>query len=280
MKNPCLLLLLSFFIICLAKPSIAQQDSTQTDAEALAVKLSNPAAVVGTMNFFPDFTHYTGTHPDAQQSAFSVTFQPALPVPLKNGMGLFFRPLLPIIFTTPLLSANGTEFVSSGTQLGNMGFDLSVGKTNEKGFMYLVGMAGTIPTATHSEMQGQWALGPELALASVKKTFVYGVLISQLWGIQNVVEKTNILNGQYFYAKPLGGGKVIGAGPTWSYNWNTEKFTLPLGTGYSVTKMVGKTPLKLGFQFWYYLARDDFFGSEWTIRFQITPVVPLPWGNK
>jgi len=195
-------------------------------------------------------------------------------------MGLFIRPLIPIIFTSPVPTNGGTEFESSGVQLGNIGFDFSVGKTNEKGFMYLVGIAGVIPTATHPEMEGQMALGPELALASVQKDFVYGVLISQLWGVQNVAEKTNVLNGQYFYAKPLGGGKVIGAGPTWSYNWTTKNLTLPLGTGYSVTKMVGKTPLKLGLQFWYYLARDDYFGSEWTIRFQITPVVPLPWGNK
>lgn len=280
MKKTGQLLLISIFALCLTMPSIAQQDSTQTDAEALALKLSNPAAVVGTMNFFPDFTRYTGTHADAQQSAFSISFQPALPVPLKNGLGLFIRPLIPVIFTTPLPNDGGTEFESSGVQLGNISFDLSIGKTNEKGLMYLVGMAGTIPTATHPDMEGQWALGPELALASVKPAFVYGVLVSQLWGIQDKLVKTNILSGQYFYAKPLGGGRVIGAGPTWSYNWNTENFTLPLGTGYSVTKMIGKTPLKLGFQFWYYLARDDFFGSEWTIRFQITPVVPLPWGKK
>jgi len=279
MKKSGQLLIILIAVLFVSNSTFGQQDTTATDADELAMKLSNPTAVVGTMNFFPDLTRFTGTHPDAQQTSFTFIFQPALPVPLKNGMGLFIRPLIPIIITSPILNAGGTEFESSGVQLGNMGFDLAIGKTTDKGLMYFFGVAGTIPTATHPDMEGQWALGPELALGSVKKTFIYGALVSQLWGIQDKAVKTNMLSGQYFYAKPLGGGKVIGAGPTWSYDWNTSNLTLPLGTGYSVTKMVGKLPMKLGLQFWYYLARDDFFGSEWTIRFQITPVVPLPWGN-
>ena len=193
-------------------------------------------------------------------------------------MNLFVRPLIPFIFSTPLPSEDG-GFESSGFSLGNISFDVAIGKTTPSGLFYFIGMAGTAPTASEERLRTQWALGPEIALGYFGKKFVGGGLLSQSWGLEEneFGETSSTFGGQYFYAIPIGKGRVIGAGPTFAYDWNAEQFTLPVGTGYSVTKKFGKTPIKLGFQYWYYVEQAEPFGPDWTIRIQISPVVPLPW---
>ena len=54
-------------------------------------------------------------------------------------------------------------------------------------------------------------------------------------------------------------------------------WTFPLGIGVSKTTMVGKTPLKFSFQYWYYVESQDTFGPQHQVRLQIAPVVTLPW---
>lgn len=276
MKN---LIILFASILLTSGTAMSQSDSTEVvDADALARELANPTAVRGTMNFFPDVQKFKGDLPDANQMGYSVSFQPGLPKPLDNGLTLFVRPLVPLIFTQPIPSENG-GFEGSGVALGNVAYDIAMGKTTPSGLFYFFGAAGTTPTATKEEIRGQWALGPEFLFGKFTPNFVSGVLVSQLWGLEDRPDRTNVFSGQYFYAIPIGGGRVIGAGPTYTYDWENEQLTLPIGTGYSVTKIWGKTPIKLGFQFWYYVAQNDQFGPDWTIRFQISPVVNLPWKN-
>jgi hypothetical protein len=39
----------------------------------------------------------------------------------------------------------------------------------------------------------------------------------------------------------------------------------------------GKTPVKFGIQYWYYLKQAEDLGPDYQVRFTVTPVVPLPW---
>jgi hypothetical protein len=68
--------------------------------------------------------------------------------------------------------------------------------------------------------------------------------------------------------------------PTWAYNHKAEKgnrFTFPIGTGVNKVTNFGNTPIKFSLQYWYYVASPDAFGPQHQIRFQIAPIVPLPW---
>jgi hypothetical protein len=78
----------------------------------------------------------------------------------------------------------------------------------------------------------------------------------------------------------LKNGWQIAGTPTFAYNHKAEKgsrFTLPLGTGVVKVTSIGKLPIKLALQYWYYVAAPDNFGPKHQIRLQIAPVVPLPW---
>lgn len=259
----------------------SQVDSTSTeDADQLARKLANPTSAVGTINFFPDIIKHTGDLPTANnQTSFSIGLQPALPVPdLIWGQNLFFRPLIPILFNPPVYDTDLQEFESAGFNLGNISYDLALGNTTEGGLLYFFGIAGSIPSATDSRLRGAWTLGPELALGVMKPKFIGGFLAGQRWDVQRDKE-VSLFAGQYFYAIPMGGGHVIGAGPNFAYDWNSKELTLPIGTGYSktTTELFKKIAFKYGIQFWYYASQPDPFGPKWTIRLQLSPVVPLPW---
>ncbi len=68
--------------------------------------------------------------------------------------------------------------------------------------------------------------------------------------------------------------------PTFSYNHEAasgQELTFPLGIGVSKTVVIGKTPWKFGLQYWNYIEKPDAFGPDQQIRFNVTPVVPLPW---
>jgi hypothetical protein len=68
----------------------------------------------------------------------------------------------------------------------------------------------------------------------------------------------------------------IGLAPNWRYNWKTEQLSLPLGIGADSLYMIGKLPVKIGVEAYYYAVRDDDFGPEWQLRFLFIPVLPSP----
>lgn len=255
------------------------EENNEMTAEELAEKLANPNAPIGTFNTFLDFHGYTGDLPHAnEQSSFTLTLQPSLPKPNFIGKQmLFFRPALPILFSPVVYNSETEEFEGLGVQLGDIGYDLALGGTSSKGLLYLVGMNGTIPLATDTKLRGEWTLGPEVVIGLVKKKIVFGGLFSQRWNISGDGNITNVLGGQYFYAFPLKRGHVIGAGPTWNYNWVTEQLTFPIGTGWTKTTKLGDMPFKFGFQIMYFVAQPDPFGPLWQLRIQLTPVLKLPW---
>jgi hypothetical protein len=81
------------------------------------------------------------------------------------------------------------------------------------------------------------------------------------------------------YCWPENGWQIAGT-PTFAYNHEGEdgnRFTFPLGTGVVKVTSFGKLPVKLALQYWYYVASPDNFGPQHLVRFQIAPVVPLPW---
>jgi hypothetical protein len=257
-------------------------NTEQSEEEALAAELSNPTAALMGISVNTDFTTYKGSLPGARdQASFTIFLQPPIPVPdLVFGHNLLFRPGIPILYDPKVFDSDAMEFRNAGFNLGDIGYDLALGRTLKNGFLYFFGINGTFPSATDSQLRGQWTLGPEVALGYAGKRFIGGALITQRWDVEKGEQETSVLGGQYFYAIPLKKGHVIGAGPSWSYNFKSKELTFPLGTGWTKTTKAGKIGLKYGFQLWYYVAQPDPFGPQVQVRFTFTPVVPLPWGKK
>jgi len=251
-------------------------------ASEIAAELSNPNSTLGTMNFNIDYLAYQGDLPGAgDQDATRLTFKPALPYPHSDTTNFFFRPAIPIIIRD--VPAGIGSYDTKKAELGDIGFDASLGKSLAGGNIIIGGLAGTIPTATDDDLGlDQWLLGPQLGYAKMAKWGIAGILLSHQVDVAGEDDfDTKVTGGQYFYAFNMGGGWQINSGPTFSYNHeardNDNKLTLPLGIGASKTVFISGRPWKFGAQYWHYIESPDDFGLDYQIRFSISPVVALPW---
>ncbi len=68
----------------------------------------------------------------------------------------------------------------------------------------------------------------------------------------------------------------IGLAPNWRYNWETEQLSLPLGLGGDTLIKIGRLPVKIGLEAYYYAVQDDDFGPIFQFRFLFIPVLPAP----
>lgn len=282
-----LLLLLAF------QPQANAEESSEKSAANIAAELANPNTILGTMNFNLDYIAFDGKLPGANdQNALRLTFQPSLPYPMENGLNFFARPAIPVIInqdvpyfrpTTPVNSlGSNMDYNDTGLNLGDIGFDVGMGKTFSNGLVAIGGIVGTLPTATDDALgKDQWALGPEALIAVVKPWGAVGLLITHQWDVAGEDDfDTNTTAGQYFYTINLTDGWQIRSGPTFAYNHEAEsgeRFTFPIGIGINKTAILGKTPWKFGIEYWDYIESPDTFGPESQIRFVVAPVVPLPW---
>lgn len=266
------------------------QNDEAVSAEAIAEKLANPNASVGQMSFPLDYIAYDGAAPGAgSQSSWRLSFQPSLPYSLGEGVNLFVRPLIPIILDQPVpvvgdqvITTAASNFDDVGVELGDIGFDVGVGKSFTNGMVLVGGVVGTLPTATDDAVGlDQYLLGPEFLMAKVGSWGAAGLLVTHQWDVAGEDSfDTSITGGQYFFTYNLGNAWQISMSPTFSYNHEAEsgnRLAFPVGFGVSKTTIFGSTPWKFNLQYWHYVESPDAFGPDFQIRFTATPVVPLPW---
>ncbi len=267
-----------------------ESEDVTSSVDDIAMELSNPNSSLGSLSFNFDTISYSGDLPGASdQTATKLSFQPALPYSLGNGMNLFVRPQIPVVFDQPVpvvgdqaVFVNSQNFNSKGTELGDISFDAAIGKSMANGVVLIGGVTGTLPTATDDALGlDQYLLGPEVAMARMFDWGVVGILVTHQWDIAGEDSfDTSITGGQYFFTYNLGDGWQISMSPTYSYNHNAAKgdeLTFPLGIGLAKTVKLGDTPWKFNVQYWDYVEKPDSFGPDWQVRFTVTPVVPLPW---
>ena len=150
--------------------------------------------------------------------------------------------------------------------------------TFESGLIFGFGAAGSIPTATSGLGTDQWTLGPEIFIGIQRNWGVIGALVNHQWDFAGEDDfDTSITGGQYFAAFGLGGGWQIVSTPPFSYNHETEDWTLPIGGGLAKTVILGTLPIRTQLQVWKFVSQPDEFGPDWQVRLAISPVVNLPW---
>jgi hypothetical protein len=272
-------LLLAFGTFSLiATPSAYAEKS----AAEVAKELANPNNSLGFMLFNNDYITYDGDLPRSDsQEAYITSFQPSLPYVINEKWKFFARPLVPIIYQQPVFKDGGFE--NEGSAIGDIAFDLAFGTGFENGVQLIMGVAGSLPTASNDDIgSNQTRLGPEFFIGKKTDWGFYGGLFNHVWNVGGSNDDTtSITAGQYFFTYNLPDAWQIQMTPTWSYNHqadkSSDKLTLPLGIGVAKTVIFGKTPVKFGLQYWDYVASPDTFGPDRQVRFVISPVIPLPW---
>ncbi|MCP3880943.1 MAG: hypothetical protein GY701_21485 [Sulfitobacter sp.] len=253
-------------------------------ADEIAKELANPAGSLASLNFNLQYQTFKGDLPDADdQDSWSLIFQPTLPFPVGDqGRRVIFRPAVPVLFDQPVFDADKRTFDDANLALGDITFDLVYAgtemKTKKDGFLWGIGGAGTLPTATDSDVAGkQWRLGPELFGGIIREWGIVGALVSNQWNIGGWSDQSySVMTAQYFYAIGLGKGWQIASSPVVTYDWNADSdqaLTLPVGIGLAKTTKLGGKAWKFQAQVQYFVEQPDAFGPDWLLKFTVTPVV-------
>lgn len=255
-------------------------------AAEIAAELTDPNTTLGILTTLYDYKTFDGTLSGASnQSAQVITFQPSLPYPLDKGKNLFFRPAIPLILDQPVPDPFSDGFSSKGVELGDIGYDASMGFSLEiEGGknVFLAGFSGSIPTATDKSVgSDQWLLGPEFGYTAVRKWGSAGFLLFHQWDIAGEDSfDTSITGGQYVYNINLKDAWQLTGSPTWSYDHNADSdnaLTFPLGIGLAKAIIFKGRPWTMSLEYWNYVATPDEFGPKHQVRLSIAPIVPLPW---
>ena len=289
--------------------SAAFAESGEKTADEVAKELSNPAGSLASLFTSLEYKTYKGDLPDADdQNGWTFTFQPVLPFPVGDkGRRIIFRPLVPVPIDQPVFKeevgvgdpvivesgAHSTtvipgigEFKRKDTNLGDISFDLVYAgtdmETKQEGYLWGVGAAGTLPTATDDALGGdQWRLGPEIFAGVIRKWGTVGGVVSHKIDIGGSNDDSySVTGGQYFYAIGLGDGWQIASGPNFSYNWEADSdqaWTLPVGFGVAKTTALGNTKVKFQGQVQYFVEQPDVYGPDMLFKFTITPVIKNPF---
>lgn len=250
-------------------------------ASEIARDLANPNTSLGFLAFPIDYISYQGDLPQAdQQEAYRISAQPSFPYPIAKDTNFFLRPLVPFIVKQPVF--NGTDWDNAYSELGDIGFDAAIGKGFDNGVQVIGGVTGLLDTATSDDVGlGQTLLGPELFLGTETDWGFYGLLVTHVWDVAGDDDfDTSITGGQYFFTYQLENAWQIQMQPTWSYDHEADSddaWTLPLAAGVSKTIIAGNIPWKFSLQYWHFVESPDTFGPDHQVRFQVAPVVPLPW---
>jgi hypothetical protein len=274
----------------------AQQGSTSapttqsgTNLGEVGAKLANPLADLWALSMsfnMPQF--YDGdVNTDDPELGASLLFQPVMPIPLhgtgKDALRLITRPIIPLIFSTPI-----PEGFNDFDHIGGIGdiqlpLLLSVPERIAGNFILGAGPVWLFPSATNDDLgQDQWALGPAVVLGYKNKFLTAGIFPNYFWKIASSGQgrtTPDVSQGSllYFLVFNLPDAWQIGMNPTITYNTKASsgnKWNVPVGLYASKTIKIGKTPVNIKAGLEYSVVSPDDFGQRAQIRFQITPVIP------
>ncbi len=244
-------------------------------ADEVARKLANPNTPLASLKLKLQYRAFEGDLPNADnQDSWTAVFQPSLPFPLANGDLIFLRPAIPFILEQPAFDAVEQDF-DSVSGLGDITFDLAYGRTTKTGLVWAAGLVSTLPTATKDELGAdRFTLGPELLFGKLGKKHVLGVFPNHQWDVGGSGDADiNLTTVQLFAISLPGGGWNLGTVPVISYDHVADEWTVPLNLSVGRTVVMGGRPWKIGMEFNYFVEQPDSFGPEWSVEFNIAPVV-------
>lgn len=144
------------------------------------------------------------------------------------------------------------------------------------------------PTANDDALgSGKYQLGPAAVLFRLAPEFGTGrldslnagVVAQHWWSVGGDDDRADVsqTNIQYFLNYRLSPTKQVGMQPTIEIDWEADsdnRYSVPIGLGYSDTFRIGRIPLQWRVEAQYYVIRPDDFGQDFSLQFSIAPILP------
>ena len=264
--------------------------------EELSKEMSNPLAQIWNLSFQNNYTTVKAdvNNLSGEDHINTTLFQPVLPIPLKNGMTAFARPVFTYINapTNYVFNVDNPQRpIVFGTdreaKLGDLILPMGVGVVKMKGWSYGIGATFIFPTSQHKTVAShQYQAGPTALALYANEDWTVGTHIQHWWGITDDgtdnVRMANHTDIQYFIIYNLPHAWQLRASPHITYNWNAKsgnKLTLPLAFGVGKMVKIGPMPVQLMAEYQKAVVKPNYITSEDTIMLQANFIIKNPFGD-
>jgi hypothetical protein len=274
------LFMLSF--LTAAPPARAQSAETKGtesappsgDAE-LAQELSNPLADLMTIPIQMNYDRGIGPVDDGWK--LQTNIQPVIPFHLNENWNLISRTIMPVIYQDDIFPGEGSQF---GLGDINLSLFFSPKEPTSGGLIWGIGPVLLFPTATDSLLGAKkWGAGPTAVALTVRGPWTAGMLANHIWSYAGDSDRQDISNTfmQPFVAYTWPSAWTVSLQSESTYNWKTEKWSVPVNVAVSKLLRLGKLPVSLqaGVGYW---AESPNAGPEgFRFRLQANFVLPKPF---
>ena len=134
-----------------------------------------------------------------------------------------------------------------------------------------------LPTATDSRLGSKkWSAGPSGIALKMDGPWTYGILANHVWSFAGDDARTDISNtfAQPFVAYTWPSAWTVSVQSESSYNWKTEKWSVPINVAVAKLHMFGKLPVSLQAGVGYWVESPAGAADDWRLRFQMNFVLP------
>ena len=215
-----------------------------TNADELAMQLSNPVAALISVPFQLNWDTGIGRDGDGERTTLNV--QPVVPFSLGDDWNLITRTILPVIWQDDVVPGAGSQS-GFGDILQSVFF--SPKAPTASGWIWGAGPAILLPTGNSDFTLDQWAVGPTaVVLKQNAAGWTYGMLVNQLWGVSNSGRLPDVDAAffQPFVTKRIGPGRTLGANLEATYDHDASQWTVPVNASISQILPVGGQLISIG----------------------------------
>ena len=218
--------------------------------------------------------------------------QPVMSLQLTEKWKTIFRPVIPIQSFDTISGFDIIESEPEGpristdwdreTGLGDILLWTAFTKNYKPPFVWGFGPTIMMNTASDKWLgTGKWSAGPMGLATYISKKWIFACVAQHWWSFAGDSDRdsVNLTDFQPIIRYRLSPQTNIGTAPNIQYNWNADsgdKLRLPIGGGISTVVMLGRLPVAIGAEAYYFVETPDTFGPEYQLRVFFTPVLPSP----
>jgi hypothetical protein len=267
---------------------IALHGQTEASLKEVTRQINNPISTLWQLTFDNQIVGSNGGGLDADEPAYTGSFEPTLPINLSKlgferfewaeNYNVITRLIVPLVETVPLPSESGSSRRSSG--FGDIQLSSVFAPNTLYGFVWGLGPTFIFPSASNDDLgQGKWQAGPAAVAGYLGRRWTISALAQQWWSFAGAGDRpdTSQLSLDYVLLRSLPHRWQVGMQPSITVDWKASrgnKVSLPVGLGVGRTIRIGKIPVQFWVEADYYPVHpDDLAGPRWGVDIQITPVI-------
>lgn len=257
-----------------AETKSADSTPKRGDAE-LAQELSNPLADLMTIPIQMNYDRDIGPLDDGWK--LQTNIQPVIPVALNKDWNLISRTIMPVIYQDDIFPGAGSQF---GLGDINLSLFFSPKKPTSGGLIWGIGPVLLFPTATDSLLGARkWGAGPTAVALTMRGPWTLGILANHVWSYTGDSDRQDISNTflQPFAAYTWPSAWTVSVQSESTYNWKTDKWSVPVNVAVSKLVRLGKLPVSLQAGVGYWLESPDSGPEGFRFRLQANFVLPKPF---